>query len=250
MGTQTVKRAIILAAAAATMLLAGCAAMGGKFQSDAFGANKTYAVVSVLSDNKVECGQPTGAVCNGGVLGLVNTLATANGAYSEDATATLEMVSPVVLQAFKTAPTLKVVPDVRTLAAYKGSKGDAQPPSILGHHVLVARGYKYFPEDQLARLANELKVDGVIVLTMHFTAMRSGLPVLGFGGGHVADTQVVITAVDNRGQVVWSDRARGSSEAGAGSVAGGVDFTKLRPFFMESTTNAMKRLIDKTRSGT
>ncbi|HEX7890349.1 MAG TPA: hypothetical protein VF522_13390 [Ramlibacter sp.] len=241
--SMTRRSVAFLVATAALAALAGCAT-SGNFRAEAFGANKTYAVVSLVSDDKVQCGQPTGNPCNMGVVGLVNTLATANAAYREDAAPTLELVAPALLQSLKGVPGLKLASDVRTLSAYKATKADDEPPGFMGSRLMVAKGYKYFPDSRLGKIASELNVDGVIVLRMNFTAIRSGFPVMGFGGGHVAETIVHVTAVDRQGKVVWSDRARGSSDASAGSVAGGVDFPKLRPLFVESTNKAMKRLAE------
>jgi len=222
--------------------LGGCGSVGTIYQPDAFGATKTYAVVTVMANEKVGCKGSGGNPCNGGVFGLVNTLAKSN-AYSEDAAEVLESTYPAALKALRASANLKII-DVKAQRAYREAVADEQPGGMMSAQHTVAKGYKYFSDEKLARLARDLKVDGVISVTLSYSAALSGVQVAGLGGGYKASTTVMVRAMDKSGKTVWFDYAAGQSDDGAGTFAGAVDFPKLRPFFSESTGKAAKKLMD------
>ena len=222
--------------------LAGCGSIGTIHQPEAFGTTKTYAVVTVMASEKVGCQGLGGNPCNGGVVGLVNTLAKSN-AYSEDAAEVLESTYPVALKALRSSANLKIV-DVKAQRAYRDAPADEQPGGMMRPRHAVAKGYKYFSDEKLAKLAGDLKVDGVITVTLSYTAAFSGVQVAGLGGGYKASTTVMVRAVDKGGKTVWFDYATAQSDGSAGTVAGTVDFPKLRPFFSDSAGKAAKKLMD------
>jgi len=224
-------------------LLAGCGTTGGVHQADAFGTTKTYAVVIVMANEKVGCSDLGGNPCNGGIIGLVNTV-TNSSAYSEDATEVLESTYPSVLQGLRTSPNLRIVAEVKNKKVYRAAPADEQPSGMLRARYTVAKGYKYFSDDKRARLATDLKVDGVITVMLSYTAARSGLQVVGLGGGHKAVTSVMVSAVDTHGKNVWFDYASGQSDDSAGTVSGTVDFPKLRPMFGDATKKAVRKIMD------
>ncbi len=233
------KIALALSAAA---VLAGCGSVGTIYQADAFGTNKTYAVVTVMASEKVGCTDAGGNPCNGGVFGLVN-MAARKDAYSTAAGDILESTYPTVLKGLR-APNLKVAADVKGNKVYRSAAEDPQPTGALRQQHTVAKGYKHFSDENLGKMARELKVDGVIVLTLSYTAARSGVTVAGVGGGHKAQTMVMARAVDKEGKNVWFDYAQAQSEASVSTGIGAVDFPKLRPLFVDSSDKAVRKLMD------
>jgi hypothetical protein len=230
-------------------LAAGCGSVGGIHQADAFGKNKTYAVVTVMANEKVGCTDLGGNPCGGGVFGLVS-VATKSNAYSEAAGEVLESTYPTALKALRTSPNLKIAPDVKGQRTYRAAKEDEQPSGMMRQHHTVAKGYKYFSDENLAKMARDLKVDGVITVTLSYSAARSGVQVAGAGGGHKAQTTVMVSAVDKDGKRVWFDYAMGQSDGSVSTGIGAVDFPKLRPLFVDATDKAVKKLIDNFNNKT
>jgi hypothetical protein len=239
------KIALGLSAAA---VLAGCGSIGTVYQPGAFGSDKTYAVVTVMATEKVGCTDFGGNPCNGGVFGLVN-MAARKDAYSIAAGDILENTYPTVLKGLR-APNLKVAADVKGNKVYRAAAEDAQPTGALRQQHTVAKGYKHFSDENLGKMARELKVDGVIVLTLSYTAAKSGVTVAGVGGGHKAQTMVMARAVDKEGKNVWFDYAQGQSDTGVSTGIGAVDFPKLRPLFVDSSDKAIKKLMENFSSKT
>lgn len=239
------KSGLVLAALAA---LSGCGSVGSIYQADAFGAGKTYAVVSIMATDKVGCSQAGGDMCNGGVFGLAN-MAARKDAYSTAADEILESTYPTALRALR-APNLKIAGDVKANKVYRAAAEDPQPKGMMKQQHVIARGYKYFSDEHLAKLARELKVDGVITVTLAYNAARTGVTVAGVGGSHKAQTTVFIRAIDKDGKNVWWDYAMGQSDQGTSTGIGAVDFPKLRPLFVESTDKAVRKLMENFTSKT
>ncbi len=225
--------------------LSGCVT-NSTFQPDAFGRTKTYAVVMVVAGETVGCSEPGGNPCSGGVSGLLR-MATTTNAHSEDSTAVLESTYPVALRGLRVSPNLRIVPDewVKAHPAYRAMPAARQPSGLFQGNNRTAKGYKKFSVENLSKLARELKVDGVIIVTLSYSALRAGMPVLGLGGKHKASTMVMVSAVDRNGRTVWFDyTSADSNDAVAAHTGGSVDFPKLRPLFADSTSKAVKKLMD------
>lgn len=232
------------------LALAGCAsAPGAIYQGDAFGKNKTYAVVTVMAGEKVTCSDSGGNPCNGGVFGLFN-MAARTDAYSTASADVLESTYPIALKGLRSAPNLKVAPDVKGYKTYRAAPEDQQPTGTFRQQHTVAKGYKYFSQENLAKMAKELKVDGVITVTLFYSAARSGITVGGVGGGHKAVTSIMVAAVDKDGKAVWWDMAVGKSDDSVSTGIGAVDFPKLSPLFGNATDKAVKNLMDNFSSKT
>jgi hypothetical protein len=234
---------------AAVGALGGCGSVGSIHQPDAFGSAKTYAVVTVMASDKVGCSDAGGNMCNGGVFGLAN-MAARKDAYSTAPDEILESTYPSALKALRTSPNLKIAGDVKANKVYRAVPEDQQPKGMLSQQQTVAKGYKYFSDESLAKLARELKVDGVITVSLSYNAARSGVTVAGIGGGHKAQTTVMVRAVDKDGKNVWFDYAMGQSDQSVSTGIGAVDFPKLRPLFADSTDKAVRKLMDNFNTKT
>ena len=240
------KAAAVLAAAGA---LAGCGSVGTIYQPDAFGTGKTYAVVTVMAPEKVGCSAGGGEMCNGGVFGLIN-MAARKDAYSTAADEILESTYPTALKGLR-SPNLKLATgDIKANKVYRAAAEDAQPKGMMSQQHVVAKGYKYFSDENLAKLARELRVDGVITLTLSYNAAKSGVTVAGVGGGYKAQTTAMARAVDKDGKNVWFDYAMGQSDQSVSTGIGAVDFPKLRPLFTDATDKAVRKLMDNFNSKT
>jgi hypothetical protein len=239
------KSGLVLAAVAT---LSGCGSVGSIYQAEAFGAGKTYAVVSIMATDKVGCSQAGGDMCNGGVFGLAN-MAARKDAYSTAADEILESTYPTALKALR-APNLKMAGDVKANKVYRAAAEDPQPKGMMKQQHVIARGYKYFSDENLSKLARDLKVDGVITVTLAYNAARTGVTVAGVGGSHKAQTTVFVRAIDKDGKNVWWDYAMGQSDQGTSTGVGAVDFPKLRPLFVESTDKAVRKLMENFNSKT
>ena len=240
------KAGLVLAGVAA---LAGCGSVGSIYQPDAFGATRTYAVVTVMATQKVGCSDLGGNPCNGGVFGLVN-MAARKDAYSTASDEILESTYPTALKALR-SPNLKIATgDIKANRAYRAAAEDPQPNGTFAQQHAIAKGYKYFSDESLVKLARDLKVDGVITLTLSYNAARSGITVGGAGGGHQAQTTVFARAIDKDGKNVWWDYAMGNSDKSVSTGIGAVDFPKLRPLFAESTDKAVRKLMENFNSKT
>jgi hypothetical protein len=238
------KAAFVLAGVAA---LAGCGSVGSVYQPDAFGSRKTYAVVSVMANEKVGCSQAGGDMCNGGLFGLFN-MAARKDAYSTSADEILESTYPTALKALR-SPNLKITTgDIKVNRVYRAAAEDPQPKGTFAQQHAIARGYKYFSDESLVKLARDLKVDGVITLTLSYNAARGGVTVGGVGGGHTAQTTVFARAIDKEGKNVWWDYAMGQSDKSVSTGIGAVDFPKLRPLFTEATEKAVAKLMENFNS--
>ncbi len=213
------KVGVVLAVAAA---LAGCGSIGKIHHPDAFGEKKTYALVSVMASDKVG---------SGGILGAFNKTDASGTAANE----IMERTYPSALRSLR-APNLKVT-DVRGHKVYRATPEDKPPQGPLSQQQTIAKGYKYFSDEKLVKLARELKVDGVITVTLTYDAA-------GVGGAHKAQTTVSVKAIDTNGKTVWSDSAMAESEKGVAGASGGVDLPKLRPLFVESTDKAVHKLME------
>lgn len=233
----------------AVVTLAGCGSTGSIYQPDAFGTGKTYAVVTVMATEKVGCSDLGGNPCNGGVFGVVN-MAARKDAYSTASDEILESTYPSALRALR-SPKLKIAAgDIKANKVYRAAAEDPQPNGTFSQRHTIARGYKYFSDESLVKLAKELKVDGVITVTLSYNAARGGVTVGGAGGGHKAQTTVFARAIDKDGKNVWWDYAMGQSDQSVSTGIGAVDFPKLRPHFAESTDKAVRKLMENFNSKT
>lgn len=231
----------------AVFALAGCGSVGSIYQPDAFGTGKTYAVVTVMATEKVGCSDIGGNPCNSGVFGLVN-MAARKDAYSTPADEILESTYPSALKALR-APKLRIAAgDIKANKVYRAAVEDPQPKGTFGQQHTIAKGYKYFSDESLVKLANGLKVDGVITVTLSYSAARGGVTVAGAGGGHKAHTTIFVRAIDKDGKNVWWDYAAGISDQSVSTGIGAVDFPKLRPHFAESTDKAVRKLMENFNS--
>lgn len=230
-------------AIAACALLSGCAMQ--TYRKDAFGKSKTYAVVTLAAMPKVE----VYAGPNGGrsLTGMLKS-AKSDVGYSDKADKILADTTPLLLQELDKSRQFRLLPSDSVLGhrAYKGSAPDE--PKVLMTTFALPAGYRYFKDKaKLAKLAGELKVDGVIVVHVTYTAAFNGVQAFGLvaGGRHRGKTSLAVAAYDRKGQPVWTDHVEHVSEESLSAVGEAVNFVKLQPLLVSSTRGAARQLVGR-----
>jgi len=259
-----ITRAInIFLAGLAVMFLAGCAPMvitgGADVEKSAFGAKKRFAVVSVASMKTFQ-----------GEKGLLQVFKNTDEIPGANTQPLINKLKPRIIKALKRDKNIKLITERKVLRskAYKKLKEDDRKIKILFTSVdmNVAKGYKYFSEpEKYAKLARDLKVDGVIGIYMGFSVASSkgGLSINGITFGSKSYSPMAsITAIayDRKGKVIWKDSTIKLAEPGDKKAIFIMDFTdvtstnfkKLHPKALEIGGKAVDVLmtrLDDTISG-
>ncbi|TAM44187.1 MAG: hypothetical protein EPN55_11450 [Gammaproteobacteria bacterium] len=248
--TKTVMRLLALMAAVA---LSACVIIPSSYETQAFGKSKKFAVVSVFASPEISSGSGTGSGIGFTVSGLIKAVSDESG-YHNDADKILADTSPQILKDIGSSRHYTLVP-ARTVLDHKAYRAaeaeDTGIPLGFGKKWLVAPGYKFIKsEDKLGKLARELNVDAVMVVTLHYSAGFTGAQVGGLvaGGTHSGKVMLTVYAVDRNGKVVWKDGADASSDNSIGGIGESVNFTRLHPLLIEATRNATKKLMENVNS--
>lgn len=242
------------AAAALAALLAGCAAPvitgAADVEKSAFGGKKRYAVVSIASNKNFS-----------GERALVDTFKSPDNVPGANSQPIIDKLSPRILSTFARSSRFSLVPEARVLGnrAYKAAQEDPrqQGVALFSVDLNVAQGYRYFSDPQkYAKLAQELGVDGVIAVQVHFSvaALNMGGNVKGLplGAKRYATTAMAsATAYNQKGEVVWKDQTQKEADPGDTkavvvldtSVFTGADYLKLQPSAVEIGGQAIEVLL-------
>ena len=146
---------------------AGCKPLTPPYEPSAFGPDKVYALVTIVSDRDVEGGDTTT------VRGALSS-----GKYYFPARDALARSVAGIESALSGHKAWRLLPpeELRAKPAWQAIQGDPVPPGAI-----VAPGYKFFhllDTDKLAKLARDLDVDGIIILKLDyrytFTGTRVG----------------------------------------------------------------------------
>ncbi len=243
--------------------LSACAPMAITGSADvektAFGPKKRFAVVSIASVKTFS-----------GEKGITQLFKDTDEIPGADTRPLLDAVKPKVFKSLQANRNFVLLPEKKVLhsRAYKQIREDERKTKMLiwSDEMNVARNYKYFSEpSKYAQLAKELKVDGVIGVTMGFSVSsnKAGLSINGLSFGRKAySPQATISAVayDERGNVIWKDSTLKRAEPGDKKAIFLLDFTdvtntnftKLHPKAIEIGNKAVEVLVsrlDDTLSG-
>ncbi len=254
---MTMNRQTIVALLAAFVLIAGCSVnyqakpretpnfiknAFSDYDAEAFGTDKTYAIVSVIAD-------PTIRKTQGGssLSGMLRAASKSSG-YWEKSDRVFKETTPLILQEFQQTNSFDLIPGQAVVQdpLYMGFPGD--PPKISFITALVAEDYKYFAgKEKLADLASLLGVDGVIVVTVRYGFAPTGANFNGLisVGSQIAVTNIATHAVDSDGKTVWKGSAQAFSDElpDQSSVGESVNFEKLHPYLVRTTQQATKKLL-------
>lgn len=242
------------AAAALAALLAGCAApvITGSADVDkaAFGGKKRYAVVSIASNKNFT-----------GERALLDTFKDSENVPGANSQPMIDKLGPRIVGTLARSSQFSLVPEARVLS-HRGYRAVGEDPrqqgaAIFSMDLNVAQGYRYFSEPQKhAKLAQELGVDGVIAVHVHFSVSATdiganirGVPL----GAKRYSTTAVASAIayNQKGEVVWKDQTQ--KEADSADTKGvvvidtsmftGADYFKLQPSAVEIGGKAVEVLL-------
>jgi hypothetical protein len=198
------------------LMFSGCSmAITGstKVQQDSFGAQKKFAIVTIASGKEFS-----------GEKGLFQNFKKSENIKGLNTQPVLDQLMPMVRARFAQTGYYTSVPmkNIVTSKVYINLQEDEkfQKVAIFRQDMNVATGYKYFSDPQkLAKLAKDLKVDGVICVQMAFTinSVKSGVYVgpINFGKKEYATiASVSVIAYDREGAVLWKDSTTKHAEPG------------------------------------
>jgi hypothetical protein len=223
----------------AAIMLSGCSmAVTGstKVQQDSFGEQKKFAVVTIASGKEFA-----------GEQGFFQMFKKNEDIKGLDTQPVIDELMPMIREKFArtgyyvSVPMENIVKSKTYLDLPEDEK--VQKLAFLKNELNVAKGYKYFNDPQkLARLAQELKVDGVICVMMNFTveSMKSSVYVAMVSLGkkeYAANAAISVIAYDREGKVLWKDSTIKQAEPGDKKAIvvldftdfSGTDFEKMHP---------------------
>lgn len=228
----------------AILLLSGC----GTLNKQAFNGTKTFALVSVACNDTigVNGGNPTRGGATS-LLGMVQSIGSDVG-FSEKAEPVFKEILPDIKMALRKNGHYKLMSEKKTLRskAYKNMKGE--DPDGFFVDMVVADGYKLFREkENLAQLAKDLNVDGVISVTVSLGYGFSGLNLAGLvsAGAHSAKVMYTVEVVDADGNALWADNYEIESDESVAALGEAVNFPKLRPYLVATAKKGIKETLAK-----
>lgn len=256
-------RLLCAAIAAATLFLAGCSTpvITGATDVDkaAFQGKKRYAVVTIASHKNFS-----------GERAIFDVFKNPDNVAGANTQPILDKLGPRIVSTVGRNSHFSLMPESRVLAhrAYRAADEDPRTGgvSVFTYDINVAPGYRYFSEPQkYARLAQDLGVDGVIAVQVHFAVSTAGggANIRGFALGakaYSASATASAVAYNQKGEVVWKDTTVKEADAGDTravvvldtSMFTGADFVKLQPSALEIGAKAVEVLMarfDDTMAG-
>ena len=225
----------------------------------AFGARKKFAVVSIASMKKFQGEQGLGQLftSNDNIPGM-NTQPIIN------------KLDKKIITTLGSSGYFTLLPENKVLSskAYRSLPEDEKVMKVLfmSGSMNVANNYKYVSDEKkFAQLARELKVDGVIGITMYFSVTQGGgqvyLGPLNFGKkSYSAMASITAIAYNQDGKVIWKDSTMKEAEPGDTKAIVLIDtsnmtdtnFEKLHPSAVEIGGKAVDVLLarfDDTMAG-
>jgi hypothetical protein len=203
-----------------------------KVEPSAFGKSKRFAIVSIMSIDKISANQ--------GQAGLFGSIKAMSKKYSFSAESdpVLKKAVPIIYKKMARSGHFTLVSPNRVLKsnAYRSAKG-VKPKSFLGATMITAPGYKYFKsEKELAGLAKGLNVDAVVMVHAVYGVATAYVGPVGKNYGSVT---LAISAVDRNGKVVWQHSVAEKDDKGRKIFGiGSADFKALEPGFYAATERA------------
>jgi hypothetical protein len=260
-----IMRRILLgvAAAALTLLLAGCSGLvitgAADVNKQAFGERKRFAVVTIASHRNFS-----------GERAIFDLFKDPQNVAGANTQPLIDKLGPRIVGALGRSGHFNLVPEARVLGhrAYRATQEDprVRGVAVFSSDLNVAQGYRYFSEPaKYARLAQDLGVDGVIAVEMQFSVSTTsgGANINGFALGaktYSATATASAVAYNQKGEMVWKDSTTKQAERGDmravvvidTSMFTGTDFVKLHPSAVEIGGKAIDVLVarfDDTMAG-
>lgn len=217
-----------------------------KVKPDAFGKEKRFAIVSVVTMNKIRANSQTS-----GLIGMMKS-ATKKYAFSADAAPVIKKAMPTIYRELSKSKQFTLVSPRKVLASLpmKKVKG-TKPKNIMGAKYIMPAGYKYIKsKTELKNLANDLKVDGVITMSVNYGVAQSHIGVAGIGVGKNYPTVLIaIAAMDRKGRLIWRHMEHADSKEMKFQLGvGPADFKKMEPYYMQLTRTVIRKHLKKLDS--
>jgi hypothetical protein len=221
-------------------VLAGCGGSSdspGPIVRAAFGAERTYAIVSIDAHRLVRGDAPDT------LTGIVGVLTSDDAAYLTSAAPVLRQSVPMIVNEFGRANSYRLMPAEQMLShpAYTAMAADEKPDRRI-----VPEGYKYFENaSRLGRLATALGVDGVAVVSVDYRFQFTGVSYSRLAAAGITVPEIIMEIVfhDRSGQVVWQDDITYVATDGPPSPHGdSANFDLLKPYLVEASTRTAESL--------
>lgn len=217
-----------------------------KVKPDAFGKEKRFAIVSVVTMNKIRASSQ-----KSGMIGLMKA-ATKKYAFSTDAAPVIKRAMPTIYKEMSKSKQFTLVSPRKVLASLpmKKVKG-TKPKNILGNKYIMPAGYKYIKsKSKLKKLANDLKVDGVITMSVNYSVAQAHVGVAGIGVGKNYPTALIaIAVIDRKGRLIWRHMESAKSKKMKFSLGvGPADFKKMESYYVKLTATVIQKHLKKLDS--
>lgn len=197
--------------------LTGCATSvftgSAKVDKAAFGPSKRFAVVSISAAKTFQ-----------GQKGFFQMFKRDEDIPGSDTQPMLDKLAPKIIRDLKRDRYIRLVHERSVLRsrAYRNTPEDKREMRafLFKYKMNVARHYKYISDPKkFAQLAKQLKVDGVISVSMSFSvaASKGGVNINGLSFGkksYSAVATITAMAYDQNGKVIWKDSTVKEAEPG------------------------------------
>jgi|GEM_PF-2449371 len=215
---------LVLAAAA---LVCACVIVPTRLSPDAFGAQKTYAVVTIATNEEIAQGNKK----------LSELLKGYNPA--RDSRFLLEEAKPLILERFARSGHFRLLPERQVLGSNAYRAVPAGKAKFMGVGFHVPEGYRFFADKAaFSALARDLGVDGVVFVKLDFDVLLNNAKAFG-------QANLIVDAFDRDGRVVWKDAVFAQSDRAIGHRRGTVIYEELQPLLIDATGQAAEAVIAK-----
>lgn len=243
MASLSKKIALLLIAPFSFFFLTGFLISPQKVKQNAFGPDKRFAVVSIVATNKI-----TSDSKSGGMVGMFKGLSKKQN-FSEDSSSVFADSIAAIMGEFENSKSFGLIPKSEVLAnpTYQATPPD-KPKKWFGVTMVPAEGYKYFKDKKkIKKLAQDMGVDGIIVISVSYRVAFTGANISGISGvGKQKGSAIVaVYGVDKNGDVVWKHAAEGKGDYGTFSTGGAANFTKLHASLVQASRDAAQKVIEK-----
>ena len=223
-------------------LFAGCAPRS-MIKPEAFGTKKTFAIVSIAGAKHFNAGSKTTKEFFTGYDNSNNTQPI------------LDKMKVDVWKALKKSNHFRLSDPkkVRSSKVYKELEADEAVfrVGIFKTKMNTAKDYKYFSDKKkFAKLANELRVDGVIQVIVNLSTRDTTVYAVGFGAKKTRVLAIIaLFAYDRNGNVIWQDTIQQISEDGLSKAmilvdTGNVNYKKLIPIAEKVAQEGINKIVD------
>ena len=224
----------LIGAMAALIATGGCA-IGRRVSPEAFRRGMPLAIVTVSSSPQIVYTE-THVVVTG--TGAADT--RGSGFKAGEARTVFPATKAAVLRALSHTRQFQIVSEETVLSSAAYASAPVGPLNMGTKDNLAAKGYKLlFDKGQAARIARAVGASGAL-----FVSLEHNYTTQGVRGGRIAgDVNVMLTAVDRSGRIIWTDYTHQFSERTLDSSSLRVATAALEPLLAESAERGTRVLL-------